>query len=299
MNIASGPFQPLLVLVTGATGNWGGALARVLLKKGHRVRALSRRTDSPAAQELRRLGAKIVVGDFEDVASLTRAARGVDAVFAMTTFVEGGPEGETRHGVNMVDAAEAAGVKHLIYSSVSDADRNTGIHHFESKFEVEKHIQERDLPCTIVAPVFLMENLMSPWHLPTLQQGSFAIPMPPGRKLQHVALADAAEFERLVVENREQFLGKRINIASDELTGAKVAEILSRVTGQDIRFSQVPIEQVREASEDAALMYEWFARVGYSADIPALRRDYPEVGWHTFEEWAKSQDWSALEGPAE
>ncbi len=295
MTSASGPLHPLSVLVTGATGNWGGAFARVLLRKGHRVHALSRRTDSPAAQDLRRLGAGLIVGDFEDVASLTRAAQGMDAVFAMTTFAEGSPEGETRHGVNMVDAAEAAGVKHFIYSSVSDADRTTGIHHFESKFEVERHIQTRGIPYTIVAPVFLMENLMSPWHLPALQQGSFAIPMPSDRKLQQVALTDAAEFEALVVENREQFLGKRLNLASDELTGAKVAEILSRVTGQDIRFSQVPIEQAREASEDAALMYEWFARVGYSADIPLLRRDYPEVGWHTFEEWAKSQDWSVLQ----
>ena len=67
--------------------------------------------------------------------------------------------------------------------------------------------------------------------------------------------------------------------------------------GQDIRFSQVPIEQVREASEDTALMYEWFVLVGYSADIPTLRQDYPEVGWHTFEEWAKSQDWSVLHYP--
>ncbi len=295
MTSASGPLQPLSVLVTGATGNWGGAFTRVLLRKGHRVRALSRRIDSPAARELSRLGAQVVVGDFEDVTSLTRAARGMDAVFAMTTFVEGGPEGETRHGVNMLDAAEAAGVKHFMYSSVSDADRNTGIHHFESKSEVEKHLRERSIPYTIVAPVFLMENLKSPWHLPALQQGSFAIPMPADRKLQQVALVDAAEFEMLVVENREQFLGKRLNIVSDELTGANVAEILSRVTGQDIRFSQVPIEQVREASEDTALMYEWFVRVGYSADIPSGRQDYPEVGWHTFEEWAKSQDWSVLQ----
>ena len=261
------------------------------------MRALSRRTDSPAALDLRRLGAELIVGDFEDVASLTRAAQGMDAVFAMTTIAEGGPEAETRHGVNMVVAAEAAGVEHLIYSSVSDADRNTGIPHFESKFEVEKHIEERGIPSTIVAPVFLMENLMSPWHLPALQQGSFAIPMPADRKLQQVALTDAAEFEALVVENREQFLGKRVNVASDELTGDEVAAVFSRITGREVRFDEVPIGPIREASEDTALMYEWFVRVGYSADISALRRDYPEVGWHTFEKWAASQDWGALRKP--
>lgn len=237
----------------------------------------------------------MMAGDFENIASLTRAARGMDAVFAMTTFVEGGPEEETRHGVNMADAARAAAVEHFIYSSVSDADRNTGIHHFESKFEVEKHIRERGIPYTIVAPVFLMENLMSPWHLPALQKGSFALPMPSGRKLQYIALKDAAAFEVLVVENRETFLGRRVNVASDELTGDQVAAVLSRVTGREIRFDEVPIGPIREASEDTALMYEWFVRVGYSADISGLRRDYPEVRWHTFEEWATSQDWSVLE----
>ncbi|MEE9181497.1 MAG: NmrA/HSCARG family protein [candidate division NC10 bacterium] len=295
MNVASGPAEPLSVLITGATGNWGGALARILLRKGHRVRALSRRTDSPAAQELRNIGAEIAVGDFEDVPSLTRATQGMDAVFLVTIFYEAGTEGETRHGVNMTDVAEAAGVEHLVYSSVSDADRNTGIPHFESKFRVETYIQDRGIPYTIVAPVFLMENLLT-LHLPALREGAFAMAMPGDRSLQHVALEDVAEFEALILENRAQFLGKRFNVASDALTGDQVAEILSQVSGQEIGFSQVPMEQIiREWGEDSNLMYEWFDRGGYSANIPALRRDYPEVGWHTFEEWAKSQDWSVLQ----
>lgn len=221
----------------------------------------------------------------------------MDAVFLMSLFYEAGTEGETRHGINLTDAAEAAGVEHLVYSSVSDADRNTGIPHFESKFRVETYIHDRGIPHTIVAPVFLMENLLTPLHLPALQQGAFAIAMPGDRSLQHIALADAAAFETLVLENRAQFLGKRLNIGSDELTGDEVAKILSDVTGQEIGFSRVPMEQViRKWGEDAPLMYEWFTRTGYSADIAALRQAYPGVGWHTFEEWARSQDWSLLTG---
>ncbi len=267
-------------------------MARTLLGRGHRVRALTRRVDSAKAQELQRLGSELAVGDFEDVPSLIRAARGMDAVFLVSTSFEAGTEGETQHGVNMTDAAEAAEVGHLVYSSVSDADRNTGIPHFESKFRVETHIQDLGIPHTIVAPVFLMENLLTPLHLPALQQGAFAIAMPGSRSLQHVALADAAEFEALVLENRGQFLGKRLNVASDELTGEEVAKVLSGVTGREIGFSQVPMEQIiREWGDDAPLMYEWFNRVGYGADIAALRQEYPRVGWHTFEQWARSQDW--------
>ncbi len=66
--------------------------------------------------------------------------------------------------------------------------------------------------------------------------------------------------------------------------------------GQEIHYVELPIEQVRLAmGEDGARMFEWFDRVGYSADIAALRREHPEVGWHTFEEWAREQDWSVLE----
>jgi len=112
--------------------------------------------------------------------------------------------------------------------------------------------------------------------------------------LAQVALADIGAFAILVIENPSRFLGKRIDIASDDLTGEEAAEILSRVTGRKLTYFEVPIEQVRAMSEDFAIMYEWFNRVGYQMDIAALRRDYPEVKWHTFETWAKRQDWSIL-----
>jgi uncharacterized protein YbjT (DUF2867 family) len=123
--------------------------------------------------------------------------------------------------------------------------------------------------------------------------------MPVGRTLQQVALDDIAGFAALALENREQFLGKRIDIASDELTFARLAEILSTVLGREIQYMPFPVDNLREqGNEDFALMYEWFDRVEYSVDIEALRRDYPEVGWHTFEEWAKTQNWKALEQAA-
>jgi hypothetical protein len=60
----------------------------------------------------------------------------------------------------------------------------------------------------------------------------------------------------------------------------------------------LPLEQVRSFSEDVALIWAWADEVGHSIDIEGLRRDYPEVGWHTFAEGAASQDWRALDGGA-
>src|SRR5437762_9182522 len=132
----------LSVLVTGATGNKGGHLVRELLARGHSVRALTRKPESPAAAALAERGVTIVPGDFEDQGSLDRAARGVDTVFAMSTPFESGEKTETREGINIVRAASTAGVTHLVYASVAGADRASGIPHFDSKFEVEKEIRQ-------------------------------------------------------------------------------------------------------------------------------------------------------------
>ena len=286
----------LSVLVTGATGQQGGALARVLLDKGHRVRAFVRKPDSPEAKELERLGAELTEGNFEQPSTIEDAARGVDAVFVVATPFEAGTEAEVRHGIAAADAAKAAGVGHLVYSSVANADRDTAIPHFDSKREVEEHIERLGVPYTIVAPVYFMENLLAPWTLPELKGGRLPMALSSSRPLQQIALSDIAAFTALILEKRKDFAGQRLDIASDEVAGDEVAETLTRVTGHEIHYVELPLEQVRQAmGDDGARMFEWFDQVGYSADIAALRRDHPEVGWHTFEGWAKEQEWSALE----
>jgi uncharacterized protein YbjT (DUF2867 family) len=189
----------------------------------------------------------------------------------------------------------AVGGRHLVYSSVADADKDTGIPHFDSKREVEKHIEGLGIPYTIVAPVYFMDNLLAPWTLPQLKEGRFPMALPSSRPLQQIALSDIASFTALVLENRKEFLDRRVDLASDELAGEEVAEILTRITGYEIHYVELPLEQVRQAmGEDGARMFEWFDEVGYSADIEALRREHPKVRWHTFEEWTKEQDWSTL-----
>ena len=115
--------------------------------------------------------------------------------------------------------------------------------------------------------------------------------MPPDRLLQQKPVGDIASFVLMALEDPSRFTGKRFDIASDELTGRRAAEVISGVIGRPIDFVQTPIAEARAVSEDVALMFEWFDEVGYSADIPSLRREYPEVGWRTFEQWAEEQDW--------
>jgi uncharacterized protein YbjT (DUF2867 family) len=284
-----------IALVTGATGKQGGAVVEALLTRGHQVRALTRNPASPAAIRLRDRGVEIAVGDFTDDDSLVRAARGADAVYAMSTPYEQGAEKETAQGISITNAAKATGVAHFVYSSVASANRATGIQHFDGKYAVEKHLQASGVPYTIVAPVFFMENLLQLWMLSSLRQGKLAIALPANRALQQITVADIGAFVAAVIERSDTVFGRRFDIAGDELTGKEVAAILSKVTGRKVHYEGFPPDVLRAQSEDMALMFEWFNRTGYSADIESLRRDFPDVKWHTFEEWARKQDWSVLD----
>lgn len=283
------------ILVTGATGQQGGALARLLLQKKHEVYALIRSTksESPKAQNLRNQGAKLVEGDLDKPDSLEQVMNGIDSVFLMGTWVEVGTEGEIRRGKMMVDIAKEKKVEHIVYSSVVNADKNTGIPHFESKYKVEQHIKNSGIPYTIIGPTFFMDNLLS-YSLAGLQQGQVALPLSPSRILQQSAVENIAEFSALALERRNSFIGKRIDIASDEITGEQAAKVLSNELGHKIRYEQVPMEQIRQASEDLAVMFEWFERIGTGVDVAALHKQYPEVNWLTFKDWVKSQNWGDL-----
>ena len=293
------------ILVIGATGQQGGAVARLLLQKRHEVYALTRNTESetPKEQYLRNLGAKLIKGDLENPDSLEQATNGVDSVFLMGTPAGDGLEGETRRVKMMTDIAKENKVAHLVYSSIVNADKNTGIPHFESKYKLEQHIKNCGIPYTIIGPTFFMENLDGPtffrenllsYSRAGLQQGQLALPLSPSTILQQIALENIAEFSTLVLERRNSFLGKRIDIASDELTGEQAAKILSDELGRKIKYVQVPLEQIRQASEDIALMYEWFERVGTGIDITNLHQQYPEVNWRRFKDWVKSQNWDDI-----
>jgi uncharacterized protein YbjT (DUF2867 family) len=275
------------ILVTGATGQQGGTLAKLLLQKNHKVYALVRNIQSSAAQELKKEGANLVKGDLNNLDSLEQAVNGVDSIFLMGTPLGDGIEGETRRGKMMADIAKEKNVKHLVYSSVANADRNTGIPHFESKYKVEQHIQNLGIPYTIIGPTFFMENLLT-YLKPGLEQGQLALPLSPSSILQQSALQNIAEFSALVLEHSKTFRDKRIDIASDEVTGEQATKVLSNELGHEIRYVHVPLDRVREGNEDVARMFEWYEKVGTGVDIPSLHQEYPQVNWLRFKDWAKS-----------
>jgi uncharacterized protein YbjT (DUF2867 family) len=284
--------QELTVVVTGSTGKQGGAVARGLLQRGHKVRAVTRDPNSSQAKELAKAGATIVAASLEDSAAIRKALEGATSLFAMTTPFGGGTAAETRQGVAAADAAKAAGV-HLVFTSVNSADRQTGVPHFDSKYEVEKHIAKLGVRATILAPAFFMENIS--FGREQLAKGIYGGTLPPTRKLAQIAVADIGAVAVRVLEDAGRFTGRRFDLAGDELTGNDVVAIVSRITGRPFAYYQIPLAVIRQnMGEDGAKMYEWFDRVGFTADLPALRREFPDVALQSFESWAMTLDWKAL-----
>lgn len=287
--------HPRQVVVTGATGQQGGAVARALLARSIPVRALVRAPESPAAVQLRRLGVELVVGRFEEPTSLDRALAGADALFAVTTPFEG-VAAEAQKGIALVDAARRAGLAHVVYTSACHADRSTAIPSFESKQRIEQHLRASGVPFTIVAPVYFMENLLTPFSLARLREGQYARFMPLSKGLQLIAVEDIGRFCAWVFEHRQAVLGQRIDIAGDELEGPQAAAILSRVMGRPVEARALSLDGFPadgDLGQNTAALLAWLARDGFHADIPRLYREYPEVGWHTFARWAEQQDLAA------
>lgn len=286
--------EKLSVLVIGATGNQGGAVVEFLLPKGHNIRTLTRKPDSDAAKKLTEQGVEVMKGDFSDSDSLLKAATGMDTIYAMTTPFEEGTEAEVKQGIAIADTAKKAEVGHFIFGSVANADLKTGVPHFDSKYEVEKHIVALGIPYTISAPVFFMDNYLSPWVLPSIKEGKVKLAMPANRPLQQVSVKNIGAFVATLVELREKVFSKRIDIAGDKLTGEETAAVLSKASGREIKYEGFDPEFLRKDNEDFAKMFKWFIDVGYSADIEKLRQDYPEVKWQRLEDWAQEQNWSVL-----
>jgi uncharacterized protein YbjT (DUF2867 family) len=288
-----------VVLISGATGQQGGAIARELLAAGWRVRGMTRKPESDAARELARLGAEIVQADLDDEASLRRALAGAWGALAVQNTWEAGVEREEEQGKRFARLAKEAGVQHYVYQSVGSAHRDTGIPHFDNKWRVEETVRELGFPShVIIRPVFFMENLSSPWFKPYIDQGTLAFGMAPETRLQLIAVEDIGRYGLRAFTDAATLQGREIDIAGDELTAPEMAEILSEVSGRPIQFVQAPIEEIRKASEDYALMLEWFDRVGYDADIEGTAREFG-VRPTRFREWAARQDWTPAPAEAE
>jgi uncharacterized protein YbjT (DUF2867 family) len=280
------------VLVTGATGRQGGAVVRHMRAKSWNLRALTRNTSSYAAKQLACQGIELVQGDLDDPESLERAAHGVYGIYSVQDFWTVGARREIQQGKNLANAAKRAGVEHLVYSSAGGAERKSGITHFETKWEVEKHIRALKLPATVFRPAAFMET----YHILEVEvgllKGKLADPIRGDKPYQTIATDDIGGFVALAFERPKDFIGAEIEIAGSELTNIQAAEVFSRVLNRPVRFQKLPMPIVRLfLGKEFYQMFRWFNHAGYQADVDGLRTRYPELALRTLEDWLREEGW--------
>ena len=284
------------VLVIGATGKQGGAVAELLLKRGHDVTAYVRSPESPSAQALSASGARLVAGDLADPEALDRAARPVEAIFGLSVpFGSGGKDEEVAQGRRLIDAATRVGA-HLVYSSVRGADRMvaTDIDHADSKQLVEAYLRDQEVRATVLAPVYFMENVLNV-GFSRLTDGILANPLSPGKPLDQVTVRDIAGLAVHAIERPERFVGERVDVVSDRVTGERAAQILSDVLDREIPYHHIPLHQIRQwAGDEIADMFQHFEDTTDFLDVDGLHARYPDVAWHSYADWARTVDWELV-----
>lgn len=277
------------IVVVGATGRQGGAVARELLARGYRVRALTRSPDSSAARDLASSGADLIQGDLNEPASLDRALAQAYGVFGVTVYAAHDAEGEARQGRNLVDAAQRAGVKHLVFSSVGSADRETGIPHFESKREIELHLKQSGLQFTILRPVSFMDNWSDAAR--RLADGELRDALKPTTRQQYTSVRDIGRFAAEAFDHPKVWLGRELDIAGDELTMAELAVAFGRVLGRDVSYRQISWAELRQQTNaENEMMKRWFDAVGYDVNVKALRREFPWM--QSLDDYLRGRNWN-------
>lgn len=233
------------VFVIGGTGQQGGATIRALLRQGggFTIRTLSRNPDSPSAKKLSEQGVQVFKGDVTDKTSLVAAFQGVDIVFFMTDNKgPQGPAGEVIQGKSILEAVHEMGVKRVVFSSVQSADRTAsvgGVPHFESKAEVEKLIKESGLQWTILRPVAFMDFIPLSGTARYMTLGIIGATLGQ-KKLQFIATEDIGIVAAKAIAAPDEFSGKTINLAGDELSVDELRAVFTKVTGQNTGKAPLP-----------------------------------------------------------
>lgn len=292
------------VLITGATGKQGGATARALLATGVPVRALVRDPDTDRAKAIERLGAELVVGDLRDPASLEPAVRGARAVFSvqMPAATERGFDfdGEVAQGVNLIEAARAAGVPQFVHTSVSGAGQHTETPGWDegrwsymaptlgAKAAVQDRVRNAGFPhWTLIKPGFFMENFLPSMKFlfPSGIEGGLVSVLNPDTRVSLVAVDDIGGAAAAAVAAPERFHGVELELAGDHRSMAEIAEVLSGALGTRLRAPDMTEEQALAAGmPPMGASHEWMNDVGQPA-----RPEFAEaLGLSTtrFEAWA-------------
>ena len=280
-----------MIVVTGATGLQGGAVARHLLKEGWQVRGLTRNAESKQTQVLAAMGAEVVQGDMNDPVSLRPAFEGAYGVYSLQNPYIGGPEAEVRQGKNVGDVAKEAGVQHFVYGSAGTGKQGTGVPSWETKLQVEDHLKSLELPLTIVRPLALMEIMIHKKFYPAV--GAWQIMpklMGTSRNVGWLCADDLGAIVARAFDAPQEFVGRELALASDVQSLKQCRTIYREVMGKNPSSFPMPLWLFKRfgfMGQDLTTMWTWLQTGTVDLNIAPTRAIYP--GALTVREWLSKQ----------
>jgi uncharacterized protein YbjT (DUF2867 family) len=300
-----------IIAVAGATGAQGGGAARAILadpESGFTVRALTRNPDSPAARELAALGAEVVRADFDDEPTVHKAFEGAYGAFLVTNFfAHMSAAKETEEIEALARAAKAAGLRHVVWSTLEDTrellpltdgrmpvlQEKYNVPHFDSKGEGNKLFTEAGVPTTFLHTTFYFQGFLQYFGPQRGEDGvlTLSLPLEDGRLLAGVDVADIGRTALAILKGGEPFIGQTVSLAGDHLTGAQYAEKLAAALGEPVRFQSVPYDFFRTLdiplAEELGNMFQYYGDFDReftgARDLNRLRELNPAL--KSFDDW--------------
>ena len=270
------------IAVIGATGAQGGGLVRAILADkagGFSARAITRKASGDKAADLRKLGAEVVEADLDDEASLAKAFAGAHGAYCVTNYWEHfQPEKEVSQARNMAQAAKAAKLEHVVWSTLEDTRKRVPLSdprmptlmskykvpHFDAKADADAVFAEAGVPTTYLLTAFYWENLIYFGMGPKKgADGKYTLTLPMGNaRLSGIAAEDIGKCAYGIFKQGSQWIGKRVGIAGDHVTGAKMAADLAKALHKDVSYFAVSPEAYRgfgfPGADDLGNMFQYY-----------------------------------------
>lgn len=282
-----------IIAVFGATGAQGGGIARAILDdpdSEFTVRAITRDVHSKKAKELAHLGAELVTADIDDPASIQQALEGAYGAYFVTFFwAHYSPEKERTEAEHMAGAAKAAGLQHVIWSTLEDTREwvpltdnrmptlmeKYKVPHFDAKGESDKFFRELGVPTTFLRASFYWDNFIyfgaGPKKGPDGKQ-YLTFPLD-DKKMSGIAAEDIGKCAYGIFKTGKELIGKTVGIAGEHLTGKEMADAISKAVGQEVLYNNVTPETYRgfgfPGADDLGNMFQFYR--DFEKDVNSVR----------------------------
>jgi uncharacterized protein YbjT (DUF2867 family) len=274
------------ILVCGATGRQGNAVIDEILARGYLVRGMTRKPDGKKARALAAKGIEVVQGDYSDTESLRHAMEGVYGVF----YYSGFSRNELAEGINVIETANSAGIEHLVYSSGAAASPQDGMQG-ATKMQIELKLRDSGVPFSVIRPVAFMENYRG--QQARIREKGIIDSRAPERMVYFIAIRDIGFFAAEAFDNPDDWLGRGIDIAGDQMTLAELAITFGNVMGQKIDYHRLPLDEYLETfPKPMRPLFRWYDEAGYKIDTASLRKEYPNL--ITLDQYLRQTGWEMV-----